>query len=142
MAVLDHAPEQGQVRAARWPPWLALGLALLCATSYAVSLVLPYYVNDLHRRPAGESLYLHEMSGLWPYDTFLEVPTVMLSAFALVLAPYVAILVAGWAGFRVWTDRLAPGRVVIWAAALVVSVATLGWLTTPLAGELIVWLLD
>ena len=142
MAVVDTVPHRTQAAPARWPPWLALGLALFCAASYAVPLVLPYYAHGLHHRPAGESLYLHELSGLWPYDSFLEVPTVMLAAFALMVAPFVATVVAGWAGYRVWTDRLVPGRFVLWTAALVVSIATLGWLTTPLAEELLVWFLD
>jgi hypothetical protein len=142
MAVLESAPGHTRPDVARWPPWLALGLALFCAASYAVALVLPYYANGLHHRPPGESLHLHELSGLWPYDSFLEVPVVMLAAFALTVAPFVSTVVAGWAGYRAWTDRRVPRRVALWAAALVVSVGTLGWLTTPLAEELIVWFLD
>jgi hypothetical protein len=66
----------------------------------------------------------------------------LLAMFALALAPFVAAGVVAWAGYRLWAERRAPGTRSVLLAAVTVSIISLGWLTTPLAGELILWLLD
>ena len=142
MAVLDTGPDQAEARTASRQPWLALGLALLCATSYVVALVLPYYVNGLHHRPAGDSIYLHDMSELWPYDTAYGWLVSLLALFSFVAAPFVGFAVAVWSACRLWVERGAPRRTAVWLAAMVVSTATVLWIFTPLAEELRVWLLD
>ena len=143
---IDTAPAQEQAQAgartARSQPWVALGLTLFSAASYLVALVLPYYANDLHRRPEGESLYLHEMSGLWPYDTSLGWLVSLLALFSFAAAPFASVGVATWAAYRLWADRRAPRLRVVWLAALVIAVATVAWMFTPLAEELRVWLVD
>jgi len=141
MAVLDTVPDRAGARA-RWQPWLALGLALLCATSYVVALVLPYYVNGLDHRPPGESLYLHDLSEVWPYDTAYWWLVALLALFSLVLAPFVGFAVAFWSGWGLWAERRAPRRRVVWFAATAVSTASVIWIFTPLAQELRIWLVD
>lgn len=142
MAVLDSptlgAPATRTPRAA----WVALALALVGATSYVVALVLPYYAASLDQRPAGEPLYEHELSGLWPYDSPFGGAVGLLAMWALAVAPFAAVAVAAWSVHRLWTTRAVAGARAVTVAALVVSVATVGWTLTPLHAELVVWLLD
>lgn len=142
MAVIDTVPEQAPATPARWHPWVALGLPLLCATSYVVALVVPYYVNGLHHRPAGESIYLYDMSELWPYDTAYGWLVSLLALFSFALGPFVGFGVACWSACRLWEERHAPRQRMIWLAAMLVSSTTVLWIFTPLAEELMAWLLD
>jgi hypothetical protein len=140
MTVTDPAPDlRAPVRSGSWAPWAALALAVLGAAAYVVALVMPYYVHDLHRRPAGESLYLYELAGLWPYDTALGGLVAILGMWAFSLGPFVAFGVAAWSGHRLWTSR---ERRAVTAIALLVSLATLAWVVTPLNAELMAWFVD
>ena len=123
-------------------PWLVLLLAVANATSYA-SLLVPYYANGLHRRPAGQSLQVHDLGALWPYDTVLGVPFTMAAAYALLLAPFVAMSLVVWTPYLLWTHRRAswPAFLALGLALAVASV-TVAWLTTPLCNELVVWFFD
>ena len=58
--------------------------------------------------------------------------------------PFVTVAVAVWSGFNLWDARreLTWGAIALYVAAAVVAVASIGWLTTPLASELFVWLVD
>ncbi|PKH37795.1 hypothetical protein SAMN05192575_101843 [Nocardioides alpinus] len=138
MAAVETAPTQTTetARPALWHPWLALGLAVLCATSYVVALVLPYYANELHERPAGD------LTGFWPYDTSLGWLVSLLAVFSFALAPVVGFGVAAWSAHRLWEDRQAPRGRLVWLAAMIVGAASVAWIFTPLAAELRVWLVD
>ena len=144
MAVLDsvteQTPQHPPLRGMH--PWLALGLALLCPTTYVVALLVPYYANDLHRRPAGETLYLHDLSGLWPHTTALSGVVSLLTLLAVALGPFVAVGVALWAARNVWSHRHITRQMLTWLPALAVSIAALCWIFTPLASELFIWLID
>lgn len=142
MAIVDTAPEQAPARTAGWQPWLALGLALFCAMSYLVALVLPYYAHGLHHRPEGESLYLHQLSDLWPYDTALGWLVSLLALFALAGAPFVGFGVAAWSAYRLWAERLTARPRLVWLTATAVATASVIWSLTPLADELRIWLVD
>lgn len=144
MATVDTSPAQTSQPTghATWQPWLALALALLCALSYVVALVLPYYVNEVHQLPAGESLPPDEMPGLWPYDTAFGGLVSLLAVFSFALAPVVGAGVAGWSAIRLWQDRHAPRQWMVWLAALVIAAASVAWIFTPLAAELRAWLID
>lgn len=85
MAIVDAAP----IRAVQHQrndrrAWLALGLAVLGATSCVVALVLPYYAAG---RPARESLYLYDIDALWPYTSAAGPLVGLLSFWALAMAP-------------------------------------------------------
>jgi len=141
MAIVDAAPVrvvQRQLNDRR--AWLALGLAALSATSCVVALVLPYYAAGL---PARESLYLYDIDELWPYTSAVGPLVVVLSFWALAMAPFVSFAVVCWGAHRLWTLRAAPGRdAVVVAAALLVSASTLGWFMTPMASDLLAWMID
>lgn len=138
MALIDTAPTQAPADRTDRRPWLALGLAALSATSYLLVLVVPWYAAGA---PAAESLYLYEIGEQWPYTSPLAPVTGVLAFWALGIAPFASVGVAGWAAHRLWDTRTVPGgRAVVWAA-LVLSVVTLAWFATGGAG-LLAWLID
>ena len=125
-------------------PGLALLVALLATVPYVVGLVLPYYVNGVHERPAGETVYAYELSSMWPYDSALGGVVAFVAVVGVPTAPFVAGGVAMWSAFMAWTWRrtLTAGQVVLYVAAAAVGVATIAWLATPLANELLTWFWD
>lgn len=140
MAIVDAAP----IGAVQHQPndrraWLALGLAVLSATSCVVALVLPYYAAG---RPARESLYLYDIDALWPYTSAAGPLVGLLSFWVLALAPFVSFAIVCWGAHRLWTLRAAPGREVVVLVALLVSASTLGWFMTPMASDLLAWMID
>ena len=140
MVILDVAPDQAvQRHRTDWRTWLACGLAALSATSCAVALVLPYYAAGL---PARESLYLYEIDEVWPYTSAVGPLVGLLAFWVLAMAPFVSFTVACWCAHRVWTMRTVRGSRVMVVAALLVSAATVVWFTTPLASDLMIWMID
>ena len=128
-----------------WAPWLVLVLALTVPASYAVSMVLPYYVNDLDRFPLDEMPWGVDYTELWPYDTDYSFPVGLAGIYAVLGAPLVAMGIVLWVGYW-WNARW---RTATWSArvattlAVVVSVSTVAWLvSSPLASTLVVWFLD
>lgn len=128
-----------------WAPWLVLVLALTVPASYAVSMVLPYYVNDLDRFPLDEMPWGVDYTELWPYDTAYALPVGLAGIYALAAGPLVAIGTVLWVGYW-WNARW---RTTTWSArvatsmAVAVSAGTLAWLfTSPLASTLASWFLD
>ena len=105
---------------------------------------LPYYVNGLQDRPPGETLYLYELSGLWPYDTAWAGCSRSRRS-AMPLAPFVAAVgrdVVGHSASGTRGARMTRSAIALYAAAAVVAVASIAWLATPLASELFVWFVD
>lgn len=140
MAIVDAAP----IGAVQRQPndrraWLALDLAVLSATSCVVALVLPYYAAGL---PSREALHLYDIDGLWPYTSAVGPLVVLLSFWALAMAPFVSFAIVCWGAHRLWTLRAAPGREVVVLVALLVSASTLGWFMTPMASDLLAWMID
>lgn len=135
---------QPALAAQRRRPGLALLVALLATVPYVVGLVVPYYVNGVHERPAGETVYAYDLSAMWPYDTALGVAVGFVAVVGVPTAPFVAGGVALWSAFMAWTWRrtLTAGQVVLYAAAAAVGIATIAWLATPLANELLMWFWD
>ena len=128
-----------------WAPWLVLVLALTVPASYAVSMVLPYYVNDLDRFPLDEMPWGVDYTELWPYDTAYSFPVGLAGIYAILGAPLVAMGIVLWVGYW-WNARW---RTATWSArvattlAVVVAVSTMAWLvSSPLASTLVVWFLD
>ena len=62
---------QPAIHVDRRRPGLALVVALLAAVPYVIGLVLPYYANGVHLRPADETIYAYDLGTMWPYDTAL-----------------------------------------------------------------------
>lgn len=125
-------------------PALALAVALLCMVPYAVGLLLPYYAAGLHNRPAGEPLYAHDLSTLFPYDTPVGGVVAFITIVGLPVAPFLATAVAMWSGFSVWDGRrtMARGQVALYLAAIAVVLGSYVVFLTPQASELITWFLD
>ena len=138
MALVDTAPVQVQPDQSDWRPPLALGLAALSAISYLLVLVVPYYAAGA---PDPESLHLYEIDQQWPYTSVLSPVVGLLAFWALGIAPFASVAVAGWSGHRLWSTRSAPaGRGVV-LAALLVSIATFAWFVVQ-GAELLVWMID
>ena len=130
--------------APRHRPGLALLTALLAAVPYALCLALPYYVNGVHERPAGETIYAYDLSLMWPYDTPLGGVVAFVAVVGVPTAPFVAGGVAVWSLLSLWAwgRALSVREVALYVAAAAVGTATIAWLATPLANELIMWMLD
>jgi hypothetical protein len=114
---VDTAREHAPARTEPWEPWLALGLALLGATSHLAALALPH-------------------------DTALEWLVWLLAVYSFALAPIVGFGVAAWSAHRLWADRREPSATTVWLVAMVVASASFCWIFTPLAEELRTWLQD
>ena len=143
MAVLP--PEaQPAIHVDRRRPGLALLTALLVAAPYVIGLVLPYYANDLHRRPADQTIYAYDLGTMWPYDTALGGVVAFVTVVGVPTAPFLSGGVARWSLFMAWTWRrtLTAWEVVLYLAAAAVAIASLAWLATPLANELLMWFWD
>ena len=143
MAVTSFAAEPG-LAVERRRPGLALLTALLAVTPYVVCLALPYYVNGVHRRPASETIYAYDLSTMWPYDTPLGGVVSFVAIVGMPTAPFVSSGVAMWSLLSLWAwgRTLAPREVVLHAAAAAVGVASVAWLATSPANELITWFWD
>jgi hypothetical protein len=143
MAVTSSRAEPG-LAVERRRPGFALLTALLAATPYAVCLALPYYVNGVHRRPAGETIYAYDLSTMWPYDTPLGGVVSFVAIVGMPTAPFVAAGVAVWSLLSLWAwgRTLTLREVVLYAAAAAVGIASVTWLATSPANELITWFWD
>jgi hypothetical protein len=132
------------LHADRRRPGLALLVAVLAAVPYALCLALPYYVNGIHQRPAGETVYAYDLSMLWPYDTVLGGAVGFVAVVGVPTAPFVSAGVAVYSVFAAWAWRrtLRLREVALYAGAAAVGVATIGWLFTPLANTLLMWFWD
>ncbi|NYE36017.1 hypothetical protein F4692_001121 [Nocardioides cavernae] len=144
MAVMGTETQPATQAPARRRPWLALLVAALGTAPYAVGLLLPYYANGLQDRPAGTSLYLYDLAGLWPYDTVLGGVITFGMLVGMPLAPFVSAGVAMWSGFSLWdARRTLPGTgVATYVLAVLLAIGSIAWLATPLATELVAWFLD
>ena len=129
-------------RGARIP----LVLALACAASYAVFLVLPYYLNDLDRFPLAEVAGgMHDPKDLWPFDQGVGGGLLMIGGyFSLIISPIVAVAAAAWAALDTWYgwDERDARRVVLGVLTIGVAGATFAWLVSPLGQALVAWFLD
>ena len=125
-------------------PGLALLVALACWVPYVVGLVVPYYVNGVHRRTADQPIYTWELDTLWPYDTPLGGVVAFVTIVGMPTAPFLAAGAAMWSAFMAWTWRrtLAPPEVALYLSAALVALASIAWLATPLATELVTWFVD
>lgn len=125
-------------------PGLALLTALLAVTPYVVCLALPYYVNGVHRRSADETIYAFDLSTMWPYDTPLGGVVGFVAVVGIPTAPFVSVGVAMWSLLSLWAwgRKLTLREVVLYAAAAAVGIASVAWLATSLANELIMWFWD
>ena len=135
---------QPAIHVDRRRPGLALVVALRAAVPYAIGLVLPYYANGVHRRPADQTIYAYDLDTMWPYDTALGGVVAFIAVVGVPTAPFISGGVAMWSLFMVWTWRqtLTVREAVLYAAAIAVGVATIAWLATPLANDLLMWFWD
>jgi hypothetical protein len=125
-------------------PGLALLTALLATTPHAVCLALPYYVNGVHRRPAGETIYAYDMSTLWPYDSPFGGVVGFVAIVGIPTAPFVSVGVVMWSLLCLWARgrTLTPREGGLYAAAAAVGIASVAWLATSPGNELIMWFWD
>jgi hypothetical protein len=143
MAVMSS--ETGyRLAAPRHRPGLALLVALLAAVPYALCLALPYYANGVDQRPAGETIYAYDLGAMWPYDTALGGVVAFVAVVGVPTAPFVAGGVAMWSMLSLWAwgRALSVREAVLYVAAAAVGIASIAWLATPLATELIMWFWD
>ena len=133
-----------QVRTRRYATLLAAALVLLLA--WVLTLLLPYYMNGMHRHPLDEVAMGAHGDDLWPqvgpegvlrWVLALGLLTV---AFAPVFGPVCVFLAGAWL-VRDRQHASAFQRAVL-IAALVVSLATAALALSPLGQALLTWALD
>ena len=110
---------QPAIHADRRRPGLTLLVALLAAVPYGIGLVLPYYANGVHQRPADETIYAYDLGTMWPYDTALGGVVAFIAIVGVPTAPFISGGVAMWSLFTVWTwwRTLTVREIVLYAAA-------------------------
>ena len=120
-------------------------LALACATTYAVVLVVPYYVNGMDQFPLEDvAIGYHDPKDLWPYDTglayFFEMGGLLIVRFG-VLAVLTALV---WSVVLLVRYRTSLGsfRRGALRLAVVVALATLVWRASTFGQALTRWWLD
>ena len=107
----NRIPEVAMVRDPsphRWSPWLALALAVTVPASYAVSMLLPYYVNDLDRFPLDEMPWGVDAAELWPHDTAWGGAVELATVYAVLAGPLVG--ETGLVVAEIDTDELVRAR--------------------------------
>ena len=123
------------------------GAVLAALTLFGVGVLLPYYVNDLHRVPLSEvASGAYDPKDLWPQKAWAGL--VQQAGFlGVMLLPLVALTAVGVAGF--WSALLwrrpGPQRVLTSMALLAIvagSVATLLFLLSETGEALRVWRMD
>lgn len=144
MAVMPSEAQQQAIHVDRRRPGLALLVAVLAAVPYGIGLVVPYYANGVNRRPADETIYAYDLGTMWPYDTALGGVVAFIAIVGVPTAPFISGGVALWSAFMVWSWRrtLTLTQVLLYATAFAVGVATIAWLATPMANELLTWFWD
>jgi hypothetical protein len=125
---------------------LVLIASLLCAASYAVFLVLPYYVNDLGRYPLDEvAIGYHDPKDLWPLNSGVgSVVWGLGGMFTIVFGPLVAICASLWALIKAglsWQRLDARHRFALVGTA-VSGLGIIAFVVSPFGQALTRWWLD
>ncbi len=121
---------------------LLTGVAVVAVLLFAVGLLLPYYVNGLHRLPLSE-LGSHEPEDLWPAGTGWSrwVGVAVLLSFTVALPMLIVTTgLAGWAAVR--AGRAGRGIAVGFAVMSLACGAVLAWLAGPTGSALVAWRMD
>lgn len=121
----------------------SLVVAVSCCVAYALFIVVPYYVNGLNAVPLDQVAGgAHDPKDLWPVTTVIGTPFRIASLLTLIMAPVGAIAVLTWAAIRVLLQGSVLRSRRMWASAVVLSVAFLFWVSTPVPQALTTWMLD
>ena len=131
-----------------WRAIALLAVAVLGTLAmYGVGVLLPYYVNDLHRLPLAEvASGAHDPKDLWPGNALGGV-TQIAGFFSLALLPMAAVLgiCAGGASLVSLGRRSQPQRVakaLALVAVMAAAVGALAFMLTATGEALTVWRLD
>ena len=127
-----------------WRGIAVLAAALVSALAmYVVGVLLPYYVNDLHRLPLAElTSGAHDPKDLWPGNAWGGLPQVA-GFFSLALLPLAALVALGVGGLSLvglWRRR-EPQRVpksLVLLVVMATPVAALSFMSSPTGEALVV----
>ena len=125
------------------------GLAGLSALPFAAGVLLPYYVNGLHRLPLAEvASGRHDPKNLWPSGLgggllqLMGLLGLVVSPVGLGFTGVVAVIGAVWTVLARPSRPSRPMIAVGFALLAVVCLAALVWFAGPTAGALVTWRLD
>lgn len=147
---LAHPPETDERPLEDPPTWrFQLGgllLVGLVAASYLLGVLVPYWVNDLHRLPLAEVAGgAHDPKDLWP--SAADGPLALLPA-AGALSVTVGLLlvlgtsvVVGWTLWQ-WRGRTTRSARILGRTTLVLSVVVVATMWSPWGQALTTWVLD
>ncbi len=121
------------------------GVAGLSALPFAMGVLLPYYVNGLHRLPLAEvASGRYDPKDLWPSGLGGGGLLQLMGFLSLAVSPAgvgsaAALAVTG----TVWAVSARPSRIALGFALLAVAcLAGLLWFTGPMGSALVTWRLD
>jgi hypothetical protein len=122
------------------------GVAGLSALPFAIGVVLPYYVNGLHRLPLAEvASGRYDPKNLWPSGLgggllqLLGLLSLAVSPAGVAFTAALALIGAVWA---VFARPSRPGITVGFFLLAAACVAGLVWFAGPMGSALVTWRLD
>ncbi|MGY1607268.1 hypothetical protein [Geodermatophilus sp. SYSU D00700] len=125
--------------------WLAayLGGVLAAVLPYGAGVLLPYYVNGLHRLPLAEvASGRHDPKLLWPSYTECGGLLDVAGLLSLAWTPLTLVGLVFLGPVAAWRTRHRPWVAASLAVLWVGCVAAVGWLTGPTSAALMTWRLD
>ena len=146
MALTAPAPAPPAVAPARPRRWLAAycGGVLAAVLPYGAGVLLPYYVNGLHRLPLAEvASGRHDPKDLWPSSGqgcggLLDAAGLL----SLAWTPLALVALVALGPVAAWSTRHRPWLAACFVALAAGCVAALGWLMGPTSAALAAWRLD
>jgi hypothetical protein len=122
------------------------GVAGLSALPFTMGVLLPYYVNGLHRLPLAEvASGRYDPKDLWPSGLgggLLQLMGFLSLAVSPVGVGFTAALAVIGAVWTVCARPSRPGIAVGFALLAVACVAALVWFAGPMGSALVTWRLD
>jgi len=122
-----------------------LAVAVVYLLAYALTIVVPYVVDDLHTLPLAEvASGAHDPKDLWPASTAWGGVVQLGAMLVLTTGPPAVLAAGGWAAAALVARRRVldrRGRVVL-ASALAVALAFLVLFFSPLGIALTTWMVD
>ncbi len=150
MPTSPTAPVAAPTRPWRWFAVYVGGL-LACVVPYVVGVLLPYYVNGLHRLPLAEvASGRHDPKLLWPSYTGCGGLVDLLGVLGLATAPMgllAGVVVGALVPVRAVASarsrlRAAPAMVLATVAVAVACAAGLWWFLGETSTALVTWRMD
>jgi hypothetical protein len=125
--------------------WLAayLGGVLAAVLPYAIGVLLPYFVNGLHRLPLTEvASGRYDPKLMWPSYSGCGGLVDLAGYLSLAWTPLALLGLAAVGPVAAWRTRRTPATALAFAVGTAACLVGLGWLMGPTSAALAVWRMD